>query len=313
MLTKGDIPKLLLAGMKTNFMTAYDTAVKEHLRLATVIKSGKSSETYPWLGGVPKMHEWKDERIPQGLLEHNFAIANRDWESSLAIDKNAIEDEQYGQIDIRVKDLAVEAARFFDELAFTLIAQGTSTSGTAGSIYNGVTISCYDSKAFFSTNHSEGQSGTQSNRGSTALSASALQAGITAMKKFKNDQGKPANIKPNLLVVPTDLEWEAKELLNSTYYPEEGAVTSKLATNVLKGSLELITSSYLTDTNNWYLFDTTKGIKPLILQLRQNPRFTSLTQNTESSFMKKKLYYGVDWRGEILWGDWRNGYASIVS
>lgn len=313
MLVKTDIPKLLLAGMRTNFMKAYDTAEKEYLKIATVIKSTKSSETYPWLGAVPKMHEWKDERIPQGLLEHNFTIINRDWESSIAIDRDAIEDEQYGQIDVRVKELAVEAVRFYDELAFTLISQGINTTGTAGSIYDGVDLSCYDGKAFFATNHSEGDSGTQSNRGSAALSSTALQAAITAMKKFKNDKGKPAHIKPNLLVVPTDLEWEAKELLRSTYYPEEGTTTAKLAANVLKGSLNLMVSDYLTDTNNWYLFDTTRVVKPLILQLRQNPRFTSLTSDTESSFMRKKLYYGIDWRGEILWGDWRTGYASIVS
>ena len=312
MLTKGDIPKLLLAGMKTNFMSAYDEAAKEFVKLATTISSLKSSETYPWLGGVPKMHEWKDERIPQGLLEHNFSITNRDFESSIAVDRNAIEDDQYGQIEIRVKELAVEAVRFFDEMAFTLISQGQNTSGTVGSIYDGVDIKCYDGKAFFATNHVEGDSGSQSNRGSTALGATALQTAITAMKKLKNDKGKPAHVKPNLLSVPTDLEWEAKELLNSTYYPDEGTTTTKLAVNVLKGTLELLVTEYFTDTDNWYLFDTNRVVKPLILQMRQDPRFTSLTQGTESSFMRKKLYFGVDWRGEILWGDWRNGYASIV-
>jgi len=49
MLAKTDIPKLLLAGMRTNFMKAYDIAVKDHEKLATTIKSTKSSETYPWL------------------------------------------------------------------------------------------------------------------------------------------------------------------------------------------------------------------------------------------------------------------------
>ena len=296
-------------------MKAYETAAKDYEKLATVIASTKSTETYPWLGGVPKMHEWKDERIPQGMLEHNFSIVNRDWESSIAVDRNAIEDEQYGQINVRVQELATEAARFFDELAFTLIEQGAGTSGTAGTIYEGVTISCYDGKAFFATNHTEGDSGTQSNKGSTALSATALQAAITAMRKFKNDKGKPAHVRPNLLSVPTDLEWEAKELLDSVYYPEvtTQANPSKLAVNVLKGSLDLLVNDYLTDTNNWYVFDTNRVVKPLILQLRQNPRFTSLTQGTESSFMRKKLYFGVDWRGEILWGDWRTGYASIVS
>ncbi len=315
MLVKSDIPKLLLAGMKTNFMKAYEIAQKEHLQIATVIKSGKSSETYPWLGAVPKMNEWRDERIPQAMLEHNFAITNRDFEASIAVDRNAIEDEQYGQIEVRVKELAVEAVRFYDELAFTLMGQGTSTTGTAGTIYDGVSIVCYDTKAFFATDHSEGDSGTQGNRGSTALSATALQAAITTMKKFKNDKGKPSHVRPNLLTVPTDLEWEAKELLNSQYYPDTTAQANpqKLAVNVLKGSLNLLINDYLTDSNNWYVFDTTRVVKPMILQLRQSPRFASLISGTESSFLRKKLYFGVDWRGEILWGDWRNGYASIVT
>jgi len=313
MITKGDIQHLLLAGMRTNFMQAYETAAKDHEKLATPISSTKSSETYPWLGGVPKMSEWKDERIPQGMMEHNFTIANRDFEASIAVDRNAIEDDQYGQIEVRVKELAVEASRFFDELAFTLIGQGTATAGTAGTIYEGVTLSCYDGKAFFATNHTEGDSGTQSNRGSTAIGSGALQTAITAMKKLKNDKGKPANIRPNMLVIPNDLEWTAKELLNSQYYPEEGTTTTKLAVNVLKGSLELLVNDYLTDTNDWFLFDTNRVVKPMILQKRKDPQFTTLTQGTESAFMRKKLYFGVDWRGEILWGDWRTGYASIVS
>jgi len=313
MLTKGDIPKLLLAGMKTNFMSAYEVAVKDYMKIATTIVSGKSSETYPWLGSVPKMQEWRDERIPQAMLEHNFTIANRDFEASIAVDRNAIEDEQYGQIEVRVKELATEAVRFFDELAYTLMGQGTASTGTAGTIYEGVTLNCYDGNPFFYTLHSEGDSGTLSNRGSTALGAGALQAAITAMKKFKNDKGKPAHVRPNLLVVPTDLEWEAKELLNSQYYPEEGTTTNKLATNVLKGSLDLLVNDYLTDTNNWYLFDTNRVVKPMILQLRQDPKFSSLISGTESAFLRKKLYFGVDWRGEILWGDWRTGYASIVT
>lgn len=64
MLTKSDIPRLLLAGLRTNFMKAYETATKEHEQIATKIVSTGASESYGWLGGVPKMSEWKDERIP---------------------------------------------------------------------------------------------------------------------------------------------------------------------------------------------------------------------------------------------------------
>jgi len=92
--------------MRTEFMTSFEAAEKQYLNIATEIKSTKSEETYPWLGAVPKMREWKDERTPQGLLEHNFTVPNRDFEASIAVDRNAIEDEQYGQIEIRTKELS---------------------------------------------------------------------------------------------------------------------------------------------------------------------------------------------------------------
>ena len=281
MLNKGDIPKLLLAGMRTEFMKAYETADKEYAKLATQIGSSKSSETYPWLGGVPKMHEWKDERIPQGMLEHNFAIANRDFEASIAVDRNAIDDDQYGQIEIRVRELATEAVRFFGEMAFTLIAQGTGTTGTAGTIYDGVTLSCYDSKAFFATDHSEGESGTQANEGTAALSVAGLRAAITAMRKFKNDKGKPAGTKPNLLTVPPDLEWTARELLNSQFYPEEGTTTNKMAANVLKGSLDLLISEYLTDTNKLKILIV--RVKSLLIQGNLRNLFNQILWQSSAS------------------------------
>jgi len=310
MIVRSDIPKLLLAGMRTEFMQAFTTAEKMYPILTTEISSVKDQETYPWLGAVPKMREWTDERVPKGLREHNFTVPNRDWEASIAVDRNAIDDEQYGQISIRVKELTVEAARFFDELIFTLLPEGINTSGSAGSLYENKAVSCYDGKAYFATNHSEGNSGTQSNRGSTSLAAPALQAAITAMRKFKDDEGKPSHVKPNILVTSPDLEWSALEILNSATFASTTAATS--AINTLKGRLQLVTNDYLTDTNNWYLFDTTRPVKPILLQMRKTPVFSDLTSNTESAFMRKKMYFGVDWRGAAAFGDWRTGYVSVV-
>ena len=310
MIVKSDIPKLLLAGMKTNFMQSFEKAEKQYLEVATEIVSTKSEETYPWLGAVPKIKEWKDERTEESLNEYYFTVTNYSWEGTVSVDRDAIEDEQYGQIKLRVRELATEAKRFYDEMVFGLILQGENTTGTEGTIFENKTVACYDSKAFFATNHSEGDSGTQSNLGTATLSATDLQTAITAMVNFKDDKGKPMGIRPNVLVVAPGLEWEAKELLNSTYYPEEGATTAKLATNVLRGSLDLVISPYLTDVDAWYLFDTTHVMKPIILQMRRTPEFRDLTSGTESAFLRKKWYYGVDWRGFVAWGNWRMGYAS---
>jgi phage major head subunit gpT-like protein len=310
MLVRTDIPKLLTAGMKTEFMGAFAQAAADYLAVSSIIPSTKDQETYPWLGATSKMREWKAEREPKGLSEYYLTIINYDWEASIAVDKNALEDEQYGQIAIRVKELALEAKRFFDELVFGLIAQGDSTTGT-GTFLN-KTISCYDSKAFFATNHSEGASGTQSNKGTSELGASTLQTAITAMKKFKDDQGKPMYILPDLLICPPDLEFKARELLNSAYYPEEGTVTTKLATNVVKGIVNLLVTPYLSNTKNWFLFDTKKAVKPVILQMRRSPTFTDLVSGTESEFMRKQIFYGVDWRGFVGWGNWRTGYGAFI-
>jgi len=310
MIVRSDIPKLLLAGMRTEFMGAYEKATSDYEKLTTTVESTKSEETYPWLGAVPKMSEWKDERKEEDLNEYYFSITNYSWEGTVSVDRDAIEDEQYGQIKIRVKELATEAKRFYDEMVFGLILEGENTTGTAGTIFENKSTACYDTKAFFATNHGEGAATGQSNLGSAELSATALQTAITAMVNFKDDKGKPSHIRPDTLVVAPGLEWEAKELLNSTYYPEEGTTTAKLATNVLKGSLNLIINPYLTDVDAWYLFDTSHVMKPVILQMRRTPEFNDLTSGTEAAFLRKKWYYGVDWRGFVAWGNWRLGYAS---
>ena len=131
MIVRSDIPKLLLAGMRTEFMGAYEKAAADYEQITTTVESTKSEETYPWLGAVPKMGEWKDERKEEDLNEYYFTITNYSWEGTVSVDRDAIEDEQYGQIKIRVKELATEAKRFYDEMIFGLILEGENTTGTA--------------------------------------------------------------------------------------------------------------------------------------------------------------------------------------
>jgi len=71
--------------------------------------------------------------------------------------------------------------------------------------------------------------------------------------KFRDDRGRFLGVVPDLLVVPPDLQWTAMELLESTYWPEEGAAAARLSSNVLKGKLDLLVSPYLTDSNDWFI------------------------------------------------------------
>lgn len=61
----------------------------------------------------------------------------------------------------------------------------------------------------------------------------------------------------------------------------------------------------------WYLLDTTKAIKPFILQMRRDYSFMSKTAITDDNvFVGNEFVYGVDGRLNVGYGLWQLGYAS---
>ena len=312
MIVRTDIPNLLRAGMKREFFKVYDGKIlPEFQRIAMITDSDGDLETYPWLGGIAQMREWKDERIPKNLLEHHFEVVNKTFEGSIAVDRDEIDDEKYGQTKIKIGQLADEAKRFMGSLIFTLVNQGNLSTGTG--VFNGVNINCYDGNPYFSALHTEGLSGTQSNIGALALNRTNLQTAISTMMTLNDDQGTPVNVQPDLLVIHPNQQWLARELLESTYFPEgatEGAaVGAKVANNVLKGALGLYITPYIT-AGRWFVFDTTRIVKPLLLQMRRKIAFDSVTAGYEQ-FMRKKLFFGCDWRGQAAFAMWQYAYGSF--
>jgi uncharacterized membrane protein YeaQ/YmgE (transglycosylase-associated protein family) len=101
--------------LKAVFFEALDATIGDYERIATIVPSESDQEEYAWLGAVPSMREFKDERMPLGLLEHSYATRNKTWESSIAVERAAIEDDKLGQIKLRVMSLAREAKRHMDQ------------------------------------------------------------------------------------------------------------------------------------------------------------------------------------------------------
>lgn len=61
----------------------------------------------------------------------------------------------------------------------------------------------------------------------------------------------------------------------------------------------------------WFLFDTSRAIKPLIYQQRVPPKFTPLTNdNDENVFMQDEYLYGIRARSNVGFGLWQLAYAS---
>ena len=114
---------------------------------------GASTE-YNWLGAMPTMREWVGDRAVKDLSAFGFIIRNKDFESTVEVDRNSIEDDQIGTYTPNFQQLGFAAAEHRDRLVFALLAAGFTTL-------------CYDGQYFFDTDHPVGE-GVVSNHGGGA-------------------------------------------------------------------------------------------------------------------------------------------------
>jgi phage major head subunit gpT-like protein len=286
-----DVVRSLTAMCKAIYGDAYKAKQGVWMALATLIPSTQGTETYAWLGEIPIMREWLDERQLLALKEYGFTIANRKWEATLAIRREAIEDDQTGQIRIRVESLADAANQHYDKLLFDLI----NSNPTA-----------YDGVAFYHATHGNLVTGAGS-----AFSAAQLQLAIATMKAKTLPNGEPMDINPTHLLVPPALEWTAKQVLNSAYWPDASGA-GQHAANVMQGVLNLVVSSRLSTTTEWHVFDCSHPVRPWIVQQRVAPEFSSLDDpnNNEAAFMRDEYLYGVRSRDNAGAGLWQYAYKA---
>lgn len=114
-----------------------------------------------------------------------------------------------------------------------------------------------DSSYFFAATHSpiSGGSGpAQANRPSSDadLTVTSMRAALTTMRQYKNDQGLriPSAAMPVELFVPPQLEFDAKEILQSSNRPD----TANRVENVTQGALSVTVDPYLSDDSDaWFI------------------------------------------------------------
>ena len=92
---------------------------------------------------------------------------------------------------------------------------------------------------------------TYSNRGTTALSKSAVGTTRVAMTKFVDDTGDVMDVMPDLLLIPPELEDTAIEITRSQLDP----TSANNAVNPQAGRFSYLVWHYLTDTNNWFMIE----------------------------------------------------------
>ena len=193
----------IYVGFNTLFNKAFEEVAPLYTEVATVTPSTTDSETYAWLGDIPGMREWIGDREIQNLTASDYTIKNKDFELTVGVDRNAIEDDKIGLYNPSVQMLGQSAAAHPDELIFALLAGGFSEK-------------CYDGQPFFSDAHKVGKK-TVSNKTTAKLSMESYIAARASMMSLTNSKGRALNLVPNLLVVPPALEAAARDILVADY------------------------------------------------------------------------------------------------
>lgn len=292
----------IAAGLKKVYNDTFNKTESFYKQVAMVVPSSNSQETYAWLQNMPRMRKWVGDKVINKLSKQGYSIVNDDFEVTVEVKRNDIEDDNIGQYNNMSQQAGWSAKQLPDELTSELINQGQTNL-------------CYDGKPFFSSTHPvtvKGEDKTMSNVHNKALSAATLAdakasfgAGRTKMRSLTDYEGRNLKVKPNLLIVGPDLEDTARTLLTADKL-ENGDQ------NIYKNTAELLVIDDLT-AGTWYLEDTSMPVKALIIQERKKPVFVSQTDlSAPDVFMRGTYKFGAEARYGAGYGFWQlmlKGYA----
>lgn len=130
----------LFTGFKAAFQRGLGQAQPQWTQIATTVPSSTREEKYGWLGKLPGMREWLGDRVVQNLMQHDYSIKNKDWELTVGVERNDIEDDQFGIYAPMFEEIGRATIAHPDQLVFELLAAGFATA-------------CYDGQYFFDTDH----------------------------------------------------------------------------------------------------------------------------------------------------------------
>lgn len=215
-----------------------------------------------WLGGVPALREWVDEKRAREFSSYNWTVIVKDWESTVRIRLNTLKDARWNMYEPRIRGMAINAARHPYQMVSDLIRLGATTV-------------CYDGQYMFDTDHSEGASGSQSNKlTGTGTSVAQLKtdyyAAKAALMQFKDDRGEPiwvGDFRPLVWAPATGPIMEGFETLRSEQLL---AINSGSQSNKTLGNkFDVVYDPKLTDANDWYMFNPASPMKPLMRVKRE--------------------------------------------
>ena len=223
--TTGEFPNLLRADFQDILLSAYGAVPMPLLGLCDSVTSVNENETYRGLKGLGALTQEVPQGGPYGELllgeKDTVTITNKKYGGLLAVTDEMIRFNKLAEFNRMGSMLGDALARGIEAAIADVIEVATNTVAATGA--------------------------------ALTLNRANLEAVIAQFKKqtATDAEGKSyfLGLVPDTLLVPPDLEFEARRLLNSTLIP--GSANNDL--NVLQSSLNIVVSYDLSSTSAWYV------------------------------------------------------------
>ncbi len=235
---------LLDPGLRKIFMDEYGAPGSVAEQLYGIEKSTKAVEHDLGIGGLGDLEEFTGT-IPYGDFSQQYrtSYVHREWVKGIKIERKLVDDDVYSIINKRPQQLALVARRTREKHGASLFNSAFNTSVFAGG----------DTKALCATDHSSvGTAATQSNCGSTSLSATAVEATRLLGMAFRDETDNLVDVMFDTILVPPALEEMANIIVKT-----QGTVGS--ANNDINYSYQrykVIVWPRLTSSTSWFMIDS---------------------------------------------------------
>lgn len=170
MIVNADAIARLYTAFTAVFNAAFQGTETWYERVAMTVPASTRIMDYKFLLDFPMVREWIGDRQISSLEPKAYQVESKDWEATIEVERNDIEDDQIGFYNPIVAALAQEARKHPEKLIAELMTGGFATA-------------CYDGHFFFATDHPVG-TGVASNFGGGTGTAWYLLDTSRAIKPF---------------------------------------------------------------------------------------------------------------------------------
>lgn len=272
----GDIAKFLYPGLNSIFNTEYNEYPLEFTQIFDEVKSDKAYEEYAGFVGLGLSRVKSEgsgvyyDKWNQGFVRR---VSNVAYALGYIITREAVQDNQYMKAaKAKTKALARSERQTKETVAANILNRAFNSSYTYA---DGVEL-CSTAKLT--------KAGlTYQNELTTAadLSESAIEQALIDISNFTDERGLKIAVRGMRLIIPTELQFEAMRILDSTLQND----SANNAINALKNvKMDVSVNHFLSDSDAWFIkTDVPDG---MIYQNRESPMFEN-----DTDFNSKNLLF----------------------